>query len=61
MLQGVLSPADALLALQHGVDGIVVSNHGGRQLDYSPAALDMLPGGCEEACAAALCLQLGLV
>lgn len=26
------------------MDGIVVSNHGGRQLDYSPAALDMLPG-----------------
>jgi isopentenyl diphosphate isomerase/L-lactate dehydrogenase-like FMN-dependent dehydrogenase len=44
-LQGVLSPADALLALEHGVDGIVVSNHGGRQLDFSPAALDMLPGG----------------
>ncbi|WIA09164.1 hypothetical protein OEZ85_008575 [Tetradesmus obliquus] len=43
-IKGVLSPADALLALQHGVDGIVVSNHGGRQLDYSPAALDMLPG-----------------
>jgi isopentenyl diphosphate isomerase/L-lactate dehydrogenase-like FMN-dependent dehydrogenase len=43
-LQGVLSPADALLALEHGVDGIVVSNHGGRQLDFSPAALDMLPG-----------------
>ncbi|KAF6266545.1 glycolate oxidase [Scenedesmus sp. NREL 46B-D3] len=43
-IKGVLSPADALLALEHGVDGIVVSNHGGRQLDYSPAALDMLPG-----------------
>lgn len=50
LLQGVLSPADALLALDHGVDGIVVSNHGGRQLDYSPAALDMLPGEVVECC-----------
>lgn len=40
----MLAPADAELALQHGVDGIIVSNHGGRQLDYAPAALDMLPG-----------------
>jgi isopentenyl diphosphate isomerase/L-lactate dehydrogenase-like FMN-dependent dehydrogenase len=39
----VLHPADAVLAVQHGADGIIVSNHGGRQLDYSPTALDMLP------------------
>lgn len=43
-MQGVLSPADAQLAVQCGVDGVIVSNHGGRQLDYSPSALDMLPG-----------------
>ena len=42
-VQGVLAPADAQLALEYGADGIVVSNHGGRQLDYSPSALDMLP------------------
>jgi len=41
--QGVLSPQDALLSVQHGAHGIIVSNHGGRQLDYSPTALDMLP------------------
>jgi len=42
-VKGVLAPADAQLALEYGADGIVVSNHGGRQLDYSPSALDMLP------------------
>jgi 4-hydroxymandelate oxidase len=42
-LKGVLSPADALLALEAGCDGIVISNHGGRTLDAAPAALDALP------------------
>eukprot|EP00878_Enallax_costatus_P004735 GHUV01004984.1.p1 GENE.GHUV01004984.1~~GHUV01004984.1.p1 ORF type:complete len:457 (+),score=118.12 GHUV01004984.1:151-1521(+) len=42
-IKGVLSPEDARLAVQYGVDGIIISNHGGRQLDYSPSALDMLP------------------
>jgi len=41
-LQGILSPEDARKAVDIGVDGIVVSNHGGRQLDYSPATLDMI-------------------
>jgi isopentenyl diphosphate isomerase/L-lactate dehydrogenase-like FMN-dependent dehydrogenase len=39
-VKGVLAPDDALLALSAGVDGIVVSNHGGRQLDGAPAAAD---------------------
>jgi hypothetical protein len=39
----VLHPDDAVLALKNGAHGIIVSNHGGRQLDYSPSALDMLP------------------
>lgn len=39
-LQGVLSPFDALRAVEVGVDGIIVSNHGGRQLDFAPATLD---------------------
>lgn len=43
MLKGILSPHDAELALQHGVDGLIVSNHGGRVLDTVPAALDALP------------------
>jgi 4-hydroxymandelate oxidase len=43
VLKGVLHPADALLALEHGVDGLIVSNHGGRQLDTVPATIDQLP------------------
>ena len=43
-LKGVLHPDDARLALEHGVDGIVVSNHGGRQIDGEIATLDALPG-----------------
>ncbi|KAG1681126.1 hypothetical protein FOA52_015568 [Chlamydomonas sp. UWO 241] len=43
LVKGLLSPHDATLALQAGVDGIIVSNHGGRQLDYSPSALEALP------------------
>ena len=43
VLKGILSPGDAALAAGAGVDGIVVSNHGGRQLDHAAASLDMLP------------------
>jgi isopentenyl diphosphate isomerase/L-lactate dehydrogenase-like FMN-dependent dehydrogenase len=43
VLKGVLTVADARLAIEHGVDGIVVSNHGGRQLDGAPASLEVLP------------------
>jgi 4-hydroxymandelate oxidase len=42
VLKGVLTAEDARLALQHGVDAIVVSNHGGRQLDGVVATLDAL-------------------
>lgn len=44
LLKGILSPDDARMALEHGVDGIVVSNHGGRQVDGAIASLDALPG-----------------
>jgi 4-hydroxymandelate oxidase len=43
VLKGILHPADAALAVEHGADGIVVSNHGGRQLDGAVAALEALP------------------
>lgn len=43
LLKGILSPEDARLAVDHGVDGIIVSNHGGRQLDGVIAAIDALP------------------
>src|SRR5207248_2787547 len=41
--KGILHPDDARLALEHGARAIVVSNHGGRQLDSAVAALDALP------------------
>ena len=40
--RSVLNPADVELAIKYGVDGIVISNHGGRQLDGAPATLDAL-------------------
>jgi len=43
LLKGILRPDDAREALDHGADGLVVSNHGGRQLDGTIAALDALP------------------
>jgi isopentenyl diphosphate isomerase/L-lactate dehydrogenase-like FMN-dependent dehydrogenase len=43
VLKGVLHPDDARLAADAGVDGIVVSNHGGRQIDGEIASLDALP------------------
>lgn len=44
VLKGVQHPDDALQALDAGMDGIVVSNHGGRQVDRAIGALDALPG-----------------
>jgi isopentenyl diphosphate isomerase/L-lactate dehydrogenase-like FMN-dependent dehydrogenase len=44
LLKGILHPDDARRAVEHGVDGIVVSNHGGRQVDGAIASLDALPG-----------------
>jgi 4-hydroxymandelate oxidase len=43
LLKGVLHPEDARLAVSLGVDAMIVSNHGGRQLDPSPASIDALP------------------
>lgn len=47
LVKGVLSPADAALAVEHGAAGVVVSNHGGRQLDRSLATADALPAVVE--------------
>jgi L-lactate dehydrogenase (cytochrome) len=44
LLKGIMTQEDAGLALQHGVNGIVVSNHGGRQLDSAPASISQVPG-----------------
>ena len=43
LVKGILAPEDALLAARHGADGVVVSNHGGRQLDGALATLEALP------------------
>ncbi len=48
LLKGIMHPADAQLAVEAGVDGIVVSNHGGRQLDSMPATIEMLPAIAEK-------------
>lgn len=42
-IKGVLTAEDVLLARQYGCDGVIISNHGGRQLDGTPATLDALP------------------
>jgi isopentenyl diphosphate isomerase/L-lactate dehydrogenase-like FMN-dependent dehydrogenase len=47
VLKGILHADDAELALEAGVDGVIVSNHGGRQVDGALAALDALPAVCE--------------
>ncbi|CAN7697907.1 alpha-hydroxy acid oxidase [Pseudorhodoferax sp. LjRoot39] len=43
LVKGLLHPEDARAAVALGVDGLVVSNHGGRQLDAAPSPLEMLP------------------
>ncbi len=43
MVKGIQTSEDAALALEHGVDVIYVSNHGGRQLDHGRGAIDLLP------------------
>lgn len=54
LIKGILTAEDAALAVAHGVDGIIVSNHGGRQLDGALATIEALPevvaavaGACE--------------
>jgi isopentenyl diphosphate isomerase/L-lactate dehydrogenase-like FMN-dependent dehydrogenase len=47
LVKGVLTGEDATLAVEHGVAGVVVSTHGGRQLDCSLATADALPGVVE--------------
>ncbi len=49
VLKGVLSQQDVRIARESGVDGIMISNHGGRQLDFTVAPLRMLPGAVAEA------------
>lgn len=43
VLKGVLHPTEALRAADAGLDAVIVSNHGGRQLDHTPSTIDVLP------------------
>jgi L-lactate dehydrogenase (cytochrome) len=60
VLKGVLSPQDVRIARESGVDGIMVSNHGGRQLDYTVSPLRMLPAAVSEAGAMTIMLDSGI-
>jgi isopentenyl diphosphate isomerase/L-lactate dehydrogenase-like FMN-dependent dehydrogenase len=43
IVKGIVSAEDAALCIEHGVDGVIVSNHGGRSMDYGPSTLEVLP------------------
>jgi isopentenyl diphosphate isomerase/L-lactate dehydrogenase-like FMN-dependent dehydrogenase len=47
VLKGILHPEDAILAVEHGASAVVVSTHGGRQLDGVPASVEALPAVVE--------------
>ena len=47
VLKGILAPEDARLAIEHGAAAVIVSNHGGRNLDTVPATIEALPGVVE--------------
>jgi 4-hydroxymandelate oxidase len=48
LIKGILTAEDARQGVDHGVRGVIVSNHGGRQLDQAPASLDALPEVVQE-------------
>ena len=60
LLKGVLSPADVRIARESGVDGLMISNHGGRQLDGTVAPLRMLPTVKAEAGDMAIIMDSGI-
>jgi L-lactate dehydrogenase (cytochrome) len=60
VLKGVVSPQDVRIARERGVDGIMVSNHGGRQLDGTVAPLKMLPAIAAEAGGMTIMMDSGI-
>ena len=44
LLKGILHPDDAIMTMEHGMNGIIISNHGGRQVDGAISTLEALPG-----------------
>jgi isopentenyl diphosphate isomerase/L-lactate dehydrogenase-like FMN-dependent dehydrogenase len=49
LAKGILTPEDARMCVESGLDGIIVSNHGGRQFERAPAPIEVLPGIVEAA------------
>lgn len=60
VIKGIMHPRDAALARAHGADGIIVSNHGGRQLDGACAPLRVLPDIAEAAGAMTVMMDSGI-
>jgi L-lactate dehydrogenase (cytochrome) len=60
VLKGILAPGDIRIARESGVDGVLVSNHGGRQLDGTIAPLRALPGAVAEAGNMAVMMDSGV-
>jgi L-lactate dehydrogenase (cytochrome) len=60
VVKGLIAPADARIARESGVDGVIVSNHGGRQLDYTVSSLRTLPEIAAEAGAMTVMLDGGI-
>jgi len=60
VIKGILHPDDARLARQHGMDGVIVSNHGGRQLDGATSPLRVLPDIAEAAGSMVVMLDSGV-
>ena len=60
LVKGLLAPADARLAIEHGADGIIVSNHGGRVLDGLPSPLEVMPAMVDAARGVPLLLDGGI-
>lgn len=60
LIKGLLSPADTRLAREAGVDGVILSNHGGRQLDHTVAPLDVLPEVAAEKGGMAVIIDSGI-
>ena len=60
VVKGLIAPADARIARESGVDGVIVSNHGGRQLDHTVSALRTLPEIAAEASGMTVMLDGGI-
>ena len=60
VVKGLIAPADARIARESGVDGVIVSNHGGRQLDYTMSGLRTLPEIAAEAGAMTVMMDGGI-